>query len=83
MLISCAQQEGDTDANPFFAPPFPAAKAGLVDVNACVTLLSLLGLKFILLSDFAPAPSLLFVVCFFSFCFSLHFFFGNTILSYN
>lgn len=85
MFLPCAQQGGDMDANPFFAPPlsFPVAKAGLGELNACVTLLSLLGLKFILLSDFAPTPTLLFVVCFFSFFFSSYFFFGNIVLSYS
>lgn len=35
---------------PIFAP-FPAAEAGPVEINACVSLLSLLGLKLILFSD--------------------------------
>lgn len=80
MLIPHARQEGDMDANPLFAPPLP--------------LLLRLGWRMwtpVWLSSASWAWSsfcfqtllLLPPVCFFSFCFSLHFFFGNIVLSYN
>lgn len=74
MLIPHAQQEGDTDTNPFLFVSFPCCW-GWAGRGECLCYSPhLLGFKLILLSDFGPAPTLLCFVCSFSFCFSLHFF---------